>query len=118
MTTELLQERPSAEIEAVLAALRGRIRRYVFAEGLALLLAAAVCLAWTSIAIDWLFEPERAFRITALVAAAVLLGCLLYRWIIGRLAASIRQSSLALLLERRFPQLADQLITAVEPAGL
>lgn len=90
----------------------------MFAQGLATFMAALVGMALVSLAIDWLFEPVHGLRIVLLVLAALLAAGLAYRSIVAPALVRISRRSLALLLERRFPQLADRLITAVDPAGL
>src|SRR4029079_12601514 len=71
---------------------------------------------WLSLAFDWLFEPPRALRIAALVAIAAALGYVVYRLLIARISVRLHNRNLAVLLERRFGQFHDALITAVEMA--
>jgi len=101
----------------MLAALRRRIRAYVWLEGLSAGVAWLGAAFWVSLAADWFFEPAAPVR-AGMVAAAVL-GCL-YVWLvlIGRRAAvPLRDASMALLLERRYPDFRDSLLTAVELTG-
>ena len=100
-------------VQSVLDALRRRIRRYVWLEGF---WAAAVWLGfafWTSMAIDWIFEPPLGVRMLLLiVAGAGLLGVLIYY--IGRRAlVPLSDGNMATVLERRFPALGDTLLTSV-----
>ena len=111
---------PAAELDAVLSQLRGQIRRYVFIEGCALIAVVLGGLFWLSLAVDhaW-FQVSRLelpywFRAAFDVIVAGLLGFLLISWIGLRVLRSFRAKALALVLERRFPELNDRLVTAVE----
>lgn len=110
-------------LEQLLHQLQGRIRKYVLLEGIALTLAALAGLFWLSLGLDhaW-FAVSRLelpvwFRATfdVLVLAAVVF--LVVSWIGLRLFRTFRLKALALVLERRFPQLDDRLVTAVELAA-
>lgn len=110
------------EIDTVLARLRAKIRRYVFLEGTAWVIVALGAVFWFTLAINWAYfkvsnlELPVWFRVLIDVAAiAFLAGCLML-YLIGRLLKSMRTKALALVLERRFPELDDRLITAVEAA--
>jgi hypothetical protein len=110
------------EAAAVLNRLRSRIRQYVFLEGLALVVALLGGLFWASFLVDWCYfslsrlELPRWFRVTVLIAGIGLLAFGLVAWVALRLLRSLRAKALALVLERRFPELDDRLITAVEAA--
>lgn len=97
--------------------LRLLVRAYVLLEGLAAAAAVAGAAFWLGLGIDWLFEPASALRVVmwALVAAA--LAVVAWRYLGRRLFASLRSDSLALLVERRYPQLAEGLITTVQAAA-
>ncbi len=119
MSAQLVtQIRP--EIRAVLGRLRRRIRRYVLLEGTALVLVVLALLFWASLGIDWAYFQLRTlelpiwFRKTFTVAALCLFVFSFSTWVIFRISRSVRMKALALLLERRFPELDDRLITAVE----
>ena len=100
--------------------LRGRIRRYVVIEGVAALLVLLCGSFWLSYWADVLhfsfskLELPGWFRLgwTLSTISALVLGGM--TWIGFRLFRSFRRKSLALVLERRFPELGDRLITAVE----
>jgi len=101
-------------IRAPLEALRSRIRRYVWIDGLA---AGAVWLGlafWLSLAVDWFFEPPAAVRAGLLIGTLVILGGVLWELVGRRAFVHLGDSSMALLLERRFPHLQESLLTAVE----
>ncbi len=109
-----------SEITAVLDRLRARIRRYVLWEGVALVLALVGLLFWGSFLVDWAYfslshlELPRGFRAFVLIASIAGLTAAGLLFVVFRLVRSLRTRALALILERRFPQLDDRLITAVE----
>lgn len=112
-----------------LGRLRGIIRRYVAVEGLlaaALFLAAWFWLAmlidygvFKAFAFDWAQDAPRALRAIALVVAVAGLLALIVTRLFIRLTRDFSDSSLALVLEKRYPKvLGDRLITAVQLADL
>lgn len=118
--SSLPTEKLPAEIRSVLRRLRGRIRRYVVLEGVAIALVWLGLTFWLGLALDYLpvlmgaSEMPRGARLFLLVVIAAVLAFILYRWVVRRLFVRLRESSLAILLERRFPSLRDSLVTAVE----
>ncbi len=110
----------SPEVFAALNRLRGQIRRYVFWEGLALVAVLAGVLFWGSFLLDWAYfgisrlELPRWLRAGFLVGGVGLLAAGGVSLLAFRTLRIIRGRALALLLERRFPELGDGLITAVE----
>ena len=107
-------------IAVLLETLRGRIRQYVLWHGLAL---AAIWLCgsfWLALALDYgpvlLGFPElsRGLRALLLLGMTVVLGWILYAWVFRRFRKKLNAGSLALLLERRFPELQDALVTVVQ----
>jgi|GEM_PF-896272 len=101
------------EIRARLAQLRSAIRTYVWIEGIAAAIAWLGASFWVSLALDWLFEPPPAGRI--LMLAVALLGFLyiVYRLILRRAFAKLSDANMAMILERRYPELGDSLLTVV-----
>jgi hypothetical protein len=114
--------RTPPELQQTLAELRGRIRRYLLIEGVALTVAVLGGVFWLSLIVDHLwFRVSRLelpywFRATFDVGVAGLLGFLLVSLIGLRVLRGFRTKALALVLERRFPELNDRLVTAVELA--
>ncbi|MBM3998875.1 MAG: hypothetical protein FJ297_04915 [Planctomycetes bacterium] len=111
---------PAPELRRVLSGLRWRIRAYVLAEGAA---AAAAWLAltfWCFLAIDylpvvaWASELPRPVRAVGLAVIAAILARIVFRAILSRIFTRLRDRSMAILLERRFPAFQDSLVTAVE----
>ena len=110
------------EAVSVLDRLRSRIRSYVLFEGIALVVVVLGALFWGSFLVDWGYfqmsrlELPRWFRATVLVGGIGLIAAGVVSWIGLRLFRALRTKALALVLERRFPELDDRLITAVEAA--
>ncbi|MBI1349025.1 hypothetical protein GC163_22365 [bacterium] len=108
------------QVKQTLKSLRRRIRQYVFWEGLALVAVLAGVLFWGSFLIDAVYftasrlELPRWFRALFLVGTITALVVGLCIWVGFRAFGRVRRRALALLLERRFPELGDRLITAVE----
>src|SRR5689334_5507013 len=107
------------EAATVLNRLRSRIRQYVLLEGLALVIALLGTLFWGSFLVDWCYfhfsrlELPRWFRAAVLIIGIGALAFGLVAWVVLRYFRSMRAKALALVLERRFPELDDRLITAV-----
>ncbi|MBX7074149.1 MAG: hypothetical protein K1X71_13475 [Pirellulales bacterium] len=112
---EQLATTETAPIERVLSALAARVRRYVIARGVAQWLAAVAVAAWISLAIDWLFEPSRGVRIALIGVAVGVLTYLLYRFLLRDALTRLSRRNMAIVLERRFPELGDRLLTVVDP---
>jgi hypothetical protein len=112
---------PNAEltpaIRGALAAVRRRIRTYVWVEGVAMIIAALGIAFWLGMAWDWSFEPSAAARRAALIVAAGVMLFVGYHYLLRRVFVPISDTSAAVLLERRFPELREHLITAVDIAG-
>ena len=108
------------ELRGLLARLQQRIRRYVLLEGLALALLILGAVFWLSLGLDWgYFRLQRAelpvwVRFLVEVGALSLAVGVAVIWGLARAYRAVQQRTLALVLERRFPELNDRLITAVE----
>ena len=113
----------SPEITRVLDDLRSRIRRYVLWEGLALVVMFLGLVFWGLYAADELHFAARKlelplwFRRSLLLAGIAGFAWMFLSWVVWRLWRPLEPKSLALLLERRFPVLAERLISAVELEG-
>ncbi len=116
------------EIQDVLKQVRSWIRRYILLEGIAVFVAVAALMFWVTFLVDvayfWFsnLELPTTFRLVCLVGMIAGLVGLGMSWVVFRLFKHFKLKDLALALERRFPQLRDQLITTVEfehePASL
>src|SRR5262245_2845418 len=110
------------DLRALLAGLRWRIRLYIWAEGLALAVIWLGLMFWLSLALDYLpvlmgaSEMPVAARGVLLALSGIALAWILYQWIGRRIFVRLSDRSMALLLERRFDQFHDSLVTAVELA--
>ena len=100
----------------VLNQLRHRIRRYVLLEGSALVLVVLASAFWFSLAVDYWFEPATGVRQALLLVVLAAVVAAFAWYLVLRLMRQLRARALALVLERRFPELNDRLITAVELA--
>jgi hypothetical protein len=114
--TQLL-ENQAQPLYGVLARLRRRVRRYVWIEGIAATLAAAVVAFWLLVGFDWLLEPAKAWRVAVLSLALAAVAVVLYRQALARAAVRLTDANMAVLLERRFPQFDDGLLTTVDLGG-
>ena len=115
-TVSLPVDRPRP-VRSTIRKLRGMVRLYVLMEGFAAVMLLLGAVFWIALGIDWVFEPSplvRGFMWAAVLAAG---GWIAYRSFFRRFFASISDSSLALLLEQRYPQLQESLVTTVEATG-
>jgi hypothetical protein len=109
-------------IRAALASVRRRIRVYVWLEGLSLAVLWLGGAFWFSLALDyfpvlvWASEMPRAAR--GVLLAAIVIGGLyiLNKYLFSRAFVPLADRSLAVLLERRYGEFHDSLVTAVELA--
>ncbi len=118
-TTLIVQ--PSA-VRSLIAALRLKVRRYSVLAGLLQVLIAAIAVFWLTSGIDagWfaLQKLELPVGLRSILLAAMLGGgvWLIVRHVLVPMFSRIRDTDVALLLERHFPQFQDRLITTVEGA--
>jgi len=101
-------------IQTLLETLRRRIRQYVWFDGLASAFVWLGVIFWVSVFGDWLFEPSRGIRVVLLGVVTVGFTAILLRKIGRRAFTPLPNRSMAILLERRFPNFNEGLLTAVE----
>lgn len=107
-------------IRRTLDDLRARIRRYVLIEGVSAVVAILCIIFWITLSLDVVHFQLRKlelpgwFRTICSLGALGLLAGAVAVWLFARLMRSFRSRALALVLEKRFPELGDRLITAVE----
>ncbi len=113
-------EKLHPHVRRLLAGLRWRIRLYIWLEGLFVALLWLGMTFWASLAIDYLpvlvgaSELPVATRAILLTAISLTLGFILYRWILRRTFVQLADRSMAVLLERKYKNFQDRLVTAVE----
>ncbi len=111
------------EVDAILAELKSRIRRYVLWERLALAVVAVGLFFWLSLGLDWAvfsvrrLELPRWLRFGLDLAVVGAVTAVVLSLVVFRVFRTFRTKSLALVLEKRFPELNDRLVTAVESAS-
>lgn len=112
------------DLQSLLAGLRWRIRLFVWLEGLSLAVIWVAMMFWISLGLDYLPVLVGASEMPALARGILLLGTggflafILYQWILRRAFVRLGDRSMALLLERRFSDFHDSLVTSVELADL
>jgi len=114
MARDTNQQRLPGEVGELLAALRAQIARYIWLEGLGATLAAFGIAFWVMLVIDWTFEPPSWVRLVLITVAMVAIAIVLFQRLISRAFVRFPDRTLALLVERQFPQFHDSLVTAVE----
>jgi hypothetical protein len=105
------------EIEAALTRVRFRLRAWAVVDGLAIFLFLALLLLWAWFLWDYATEPNREIRIGALPLIVGSLLAMLFWHLVRRARRPLSNRSIALIMERHAPELADRLVTAVELAG-
>ncbi|MEX0725565.1 MAG: hypothetical protein WD065_04815 [Planctomycetaceae bacterium] len=121
-TTQSVVTRPKLpdEIRTLLARLRSQIRRYLLLQGIASVIIVLGLMFWGMLALDWGYfqisrlELPRWFRAVLTFASIIAVGASLFVWVILQIFRKLRNKALVLLLEKRFPELDDRLITAIE----
>ncbi|HTQ39955.1 MAG TPA: hypothetical protein VMJ32_13080 [Pirellulales bacterium] len=114
MSVELEKHELAPSIAGLLDRLRLRIRSYVWTDGLAAAVIVLGLAFWISLAFDWLFEPPWQFRALMLAAAIAALAYVVNRLIVRRAFRPLDNADLAVVLERRFREYHDSLLTTVE----
>ena len=113
----------SDEIRGVIDSLRGRIRRYVVLEGIAVLAVLTVGWFWLTYLMDvghfgvTSLELPSGVRTLAVIIGASALAAVGASWLATRVLRPLRTDALALLLERKFPEFRGSLMTALRPHG-
>jgi len=122
MTTAIEPIRSTRPIQRKLSGLRTRIRLYVLIQSLGMAIIWLGVTFWTTLALDYLpvllcaTELPQTLRALLLVFVSVGLISILYRWLLRRMFVPLPDRSMALLVERRFSDFQDSLMTAVELA--
>ncbi len=107
-------------IYSLLAKLRRKVRGYVVIEAAALLIVWLVVTFWCALVVDYLpvtfglDELSQVARTVVLTTILVSAIWILWHFLLRRIFVSLPDSSMALLLERTFPEFNECLITTVE----
>lgn len=113
MQSELVQTRIAGKLRALRAALRSRLAL----EGAAWLVLALVAAVFVTLGFDYVLRLERPLRAAIAAAAMIGAGAVLWRQVLLPLRVPMDAAALALLVERRFGQLGDRLVSAIQFEG-
>jgi hypothetical protein len=117
MALSTTQRELPVAVQEKLREVRGGIRRYVWLEGFAAVTIALVAAFWLGLLLDWLLEPPPGVRIAGMIVVAAVVLWVTYRYLLRRVFVRWSDASLALLMERRFPELGEHMLTAVDMAA-
>jgi len=106
-----------ADVRGKLASLRVALSTRLLLEGLAWAVAALVAVVFATLALDYFLRLERPLRVLIVSLGVACVGAVAWRQLIVPLRVPMTAPDLALLVERRFGQLGDRLISAVEFAA-
>jgi len=104
-------------IRRKLRSLRSALRRRLLGEGMARLLLIVVALAFVTFLLDYMLRPDPQDYAPRFVFLAMMLGgavWVIWRQLVRPLRVPMGQSALALLVENRYSQLDDRLISAIQ----
>ncbi len=116
MSTASLPLQMPRPVTRKVALLRWLVRLYVALEGLASIVLVLGSAFWLGLATDWSLEPSPTVRAAMWLIVAVATAYVASRFLIARTFRRLPNSSIALLLERSFPELEESLVTTVEAA--
>lgn len=100
-----------------LRAVAGRVHQLAALRGGARLAVVAVGVAFADLLLDWWLRLDGPPRIAILAVVGAAMLVLAARWVLRPLTRSISTADAAVLLERRFPELRDRLVSAVQFAA-
>ena len=102
------------DVEKKLDLVRLHIRRLTLLAGLSRVVLAVFGVGAVALALDWYYRLGAAARLTLLVAGIAVIGLAVYRYLIAPLRVPLAEDQVALLVEKRFPELKERLITSVQ----
>ncbi|MEZ6091290.1 MAG: polyketide synthase [Pirellulaceae bacterium] len=111
------------QLQAVIAKLRRMVRQYIVVDFALTALVAVGIAFWGGLLLDYGpiliggLEMPRSARMLLLVALVVVLAVLFVRLLVMRMTRQLPDESLALLLERKHPELGERLMTSVQLAS-
>jgi hypothetical protein len=91
-----------------------RLRLYLLMDGLAVVSVAVAAAIFITLLMDYTFWLGRDMRAVQLLSLLATLGVVAWRFVGQPLQIPLTNNELAVIIERRFPQLQSRLITAVE----
>jgi len=103
-----------ASVRGKLSALRTALRGRLVGEGAAWAVVGLVGLVFVTLGFDYLLRLERPLRGLIMGAAVIAVLWILWRELIRPLCVPMDSAGLALLVEKRFGQLGDRLISAIQ----
>ena len=110
------------EVASLLGRIKQRIRTLVVLEGLAVALIWLVVMFWIALALDYLpvrfglDELSRTARIVLLVVTGAAAAWLIWHFILKRVFASLKDTSIALLIERKYPEFNESCLLYTSPS--
>ena len=108
-----LQPRIRSKLRGLRAALHSRL----LSEGIAWMIIAAVALVFLTLLLDYLLRLDKPLRVVTMAACLGYLLRLAWRQIVAPLRVPMDLPALALLVENRYRQMGDRLISALQLAG-
>ncbi|QDU61121.1 hypothetical protein Pan216_19750 [Planctomycetes bacterium Pan216] len=114
MTSESFQRGLPWAIRYALRRVRFWLVTVATFDGIALAALGIVLVGWLSLVVDFGFEPDLPTRVVLLAFGLGAIVWLTFRYVVARLLARPNDRQLAMLLERRLPELGDRLVTAIE----
>jgi len=105
---------PPSEFQRKLRAVRGHLRRLILLAGAGRLVVVVVAALVVALLLDWSSKLETPGRMFLLVAASLASLYALWRFLLVPLRVGLGDEELALLVERRYPDLRDRLISTVQ----
>lgn len=101
-------------VRAKLSGLRWMLRCRLAAEGLAIMLMALVAAVLVSLGMDYTLRLDRPLRIALTAICGCLIGWVGWRQMLAPLMSPLRDEDLALLIERKWHDLRDSLISTIQ----
>ncbi len=103
-------------VKAKIRSLRSLLRRLILLAGLSRVILITVGFGTFCLLVDWTFHLSPAWRLALGLGCVVGLATAVYWFLVRPMLVSMPDDQLALLFERRFPELSDLLVSAVQLA--
>ena len=118
MATVAEKSKPIPSWKGQIAQLRRQIRTHILLKGMAVFCVTVAVGFWVSFVVDWIWEPPLEVRVALLIGLIPLSLWIVWQFSLNRLCVPLSDSSMALLLERRYPMLQERLLTVIQLDGL